>query len=173
MNDIATASDRGRRTLYTYFRTKSDIYQAVIEAEADRIRAAIEETVEAQATPAEKLRALIISRSSLASADSQHGSLIWLRSLFSSDVKRAAMVRSLVAKRIYVMIHRIINEGIKSGDFVADQARRLPAMLTMLARGADWSATYDDNSPAQFERRKNECVDFIIEAISTPRTNEQ
>ena len=33
MNDIAEASQRGRRTLYTYFNSKSEIYKAVIESE--------------------------------------------------------------------------------------------------------------------------------------------
>ena len=31
MNDIAVASGKGRRTLYTYFKNKEDIYFAVIE----------------------------------------------------------------------------------------------------------------------------------------------
>jgi AcrR family transcriptional regulator len=33
MNDIATASQKGRRTLYTYFKNKNDIYLAVIDRE--------------------------------------------------------------------------------------------------------------------------------------------
>ena len=33
MNDIAKVSGRGRRTLYTYFRSKEEIYYAVISNE--------------------------------------------------------------------------------------------------------------------------------------------
>lgn len=33
MNDIADAAGKGRRTLYTYFRSKEDIYQAVVKCE--------------------------------------------------------------------------------------------------------------------------------------------
>ena len=36
MNDIAQASGKGRRTLYTYFKSKDDIYYAVIETELER-----------------------------------------------------------------------------------------------------------------------------------------
>ncbi|HRU13864.1 MAG TPA: helix-turn-helix domain-containing protein, partial [Dysgonamonadaceae bacterium] len=32
MNDIAEASKRGRRTLYTYFNSKNEIYKAVVES---------------------------------------------------------------------------------------------------------------------------------------------
>ena len=33
MNDIAEASGKGRRTIYTYFKNKNEIYWAVVEAE--------------------------------------------------------------------------------------------------------------------------------------------
>ena len=33
MNDIALASKKGRRTLYTYFKSKDEIYLAVVESE--------------------------------------------------------------------------------------------------------------------------------------------
>ena len=33
MNDIAVASGKGRRTLYTYFSRKEDVYYAVIESD--------------------------------------------------------------------------------------------------------------------------------------------
>ena len=33
MNDIAVASGKGRRTLYTYFKNKEEVYYAVIAAE--------------------------------------------------------------------------------------------------------------------------------------------
>ncbi len=35
MNDIASASEKGRRTIYTYFKSKRDIYNAVVEQETD------------------------------------------------------------------------------------------------------------------------------------------
>ena len=37
MHDIAAASDKGRRTIYTYFRNKRDIYNAVVKTESEKI----------------------------------------------------------------------------------------------------------------------------------------
>lgn len=34
MNDIASASDKGRRTIYTYFKSKTEIFNAVVNREA-------------------------------------------------------------------------------------------------------------------------------------------
>ena len=37
MNDIAIAAEKGRRTIYTYFKNKRDIYNAVVETESDKV----------------------------------------------------------------------------------------------------------------------------------------
>lgn len=37
MLDIAEASEKGRRTIYTYFKNKREIHQAVIEKESEQI----------------------------------------------------------------------------------------------------------------------------------------
>ena len=37
MNDIAVASGKGRRTLYTYFKSKEEVYYAVIETDMERL----------------------------------------------------------------------------------------------------------------------------------------
>ena len=37
MNMIAEASQKGRRTLYTYFKNKEEIYYAVIQTELERL----------------------------------------------------------------------------------------------------------------------------------------
>ena len=43
MNDIAVASGKGRRTLYTYFKSKEDVYYAVIESELERLSDKLDE----------------------------------------------------------------------------------------------------------------------------------
>lgn len=43
MNDIAQQSGKGRRTLYTYFKSKDEIYYAVIEGELERLSDKLDE----------------------------------------------------------------------------------------------------------------------------------
>ena len=45
MNDIAVASGKGRRTLYTYFKSKEDVYYAVIESELERLSDRMDEVM--------------------------------------------------------------------------------------------------------------------------------
>lgn len=167
MNDIATASDRGRRTIYTYFRTKSDIYQAVVENEAGKVLRDLEEQVKRWHTPADKLRALMEFRISVA-LDSMHGYEVWIKSLFSRDVKRASSVRAMVTDRLYGMIDEIVAEGVASGDFIPEQATRVASMLTMIVRGSDWTLMRETERD-KYDMWRTDCVNFIIDAIKAPK----
>ena len=53
MNDIAQASGKGRRTLYTYFKSKEDIYYAVIESELERLSDQLDEVAAKRIPPQE------------------------------------------------------------------------------------------------------------------------
>ena len=55
MNDIAAASDKGRRTIYTYFKSKRDIFNAVIESETDQILSRLRHIVSMPSSPEEKI----------------------------------------------------------------------------------------------------------------------
>ena len=59
MNDIAVASGRGRRTLYTYFKSKDDVYYAVIESELERLSDKMDEVAAKKSSPQDKIIELI------------------------------------------------------------------------------------------------------------------
>lgn len=163
MNDIATASDRGRRTIYTYFRTKGEIYQAVVESEADKVLSDIEEVISQQTDPASRLRALMEFRVDVPKND-QRGYQVWFRSLFSNDAKRAGAIRDLVNNRLYKLIEEIIVDGINSGDFDAQQCSRLASIITLMVRGSDWTQVANIDAE-QAERWRADCIEFIITAL--------
>lgn len=62
MNDIATASDKGRRTIYTYFKNKREIYNAVIERESEQLIKKLREVMALPLGPIEKLEKFISVR---------------------------------------------------------------------------------------------------------------
>ena len=59
MNDIAQASGKGRRTLYTYFKRKDDVYYAVIESELERLSDKLDEVASKKIRPQDKIIDLI------------------------------------------------------------------------------------------------------------------
>ena len=65
MNDIAKASGKGRRTLYTYFKSKDDVYYAVIEAELERLSDKLDELAAKHSSPQDKIIELIYTHLSM------------------------------------------------------------------------------------------------------------
>lgn len=65
MNDIAQASGKGRRTLYTYFRKKEDVYTAVIESELERLSEKLDEVAARNIRPQDKIIELIYTHLSM------------------------------------------------------------------------------------------------------------
>ena len=62
MNDIAEASDKGRRTIYTYFKNKREIYNAVVQSESSQMLARLQELLKQPLTPEQKLMNFIFIR---------------------------------------------------------------------------------------------------------------
>ncbi len=62
MNDIANAVHKGKSSLYYYFKSKEDVYKAVIEKESSILNSEIVKAVSQEETPQGKLRAYIITR---------------------------------------------------------------------------------------------------------------
>lgn len=59
MNDIAVASKKGRRTLYTYFKSKEDVYFAVVETELEILSEVMRKVASKEISPDEKVLELI------------------------------------------------------------------------------------------------------------------
>ena len=62
MNDIAEASQKGRRTLYTYFSNKKEIYNAVIESELQSMYKRLQDSVNKEHTATDKLMLFFVTR---------------------------------------------------------------------------------------------------------------
>ena len=76
MNDIANASEKGRRTIYTYFKNKKEIYNAVLEHESDSMVAALKKIAESDLPPDVKLTRFLIAvqvRSATYRENTPHG----------------------------------------------------------------------------------------------------
>lgn len=62
MNDIANASNKGRRTLYTYFKSKEDVFYAVIQMETMTIRERLKLVTMEKKPPIDKLMNYVFVR---------------------------------------------------------------------------------------------------------------
>ena len=62
MEEIAQAARKGKSSIYHYFNSKEDIFNAVVEKETSTLHLALSEAVNTASTPEDKLKAYIQTR---------------------------------------------------------------------------------------------------------------
>jgi AcrR family transcriptional regulator len=115
MNDIAQASQKGRRTLYTYFKNKNEIYMAVVESELSRLYTMLCDIADKQLPADEKLITFIYTRlDTIKSIVFRNGTL---RATFFRDIWRVEKVRKNFDLKEIEIIKGILDDGVKEGIF--------------------------------------------------------
>ncbi|MDE7166312.1 MAG: TetR/AcrR family transcriptional regulator [Bacteroidaceae bacterium] len=114
INDIAVASGKGRRTLYTYFRNKEEVFYAVIENEMDRMSRRLLQVAQKDLDSEEKLVQLVYTHLSLIrEVVIRNGSL---RAEFFRDIWLVEKVRKQFDRTEVDIIRKIIMQGIRRGE---------------------------------------------------------
>jgi len=135
MNDIAMASKKGRRTLYTYFNNKKEIYNAVIESELNILHRSLD-TVANKVLPAdEKLLEFIIIRLELIKdVVFRNGTL---RANFFRDIWRVENVRKSFDLKEIAFIQNILDEGVRQELFEISDTYSMAVVLHHAFKGLE------------------------------------
>ena len=135
MNDIAQASSKGRRTLYTYFKNKEEIYQAVVESEIDKLNKMLMEVASKDLPADEKLITYIYSRLDAVKAlVFRNGTL---RANLFRDIWTVEKIRKDFDLRDIEVIKGILDEGIAQGLFNVPDPDIMASVLHHALKGLD------------------------------------
>lgn len=138
MNDIAAASDKGRRTIYTYFKNKREIYDAVIERESDAIIMRLREVVSSDLGHEEKLRKYLEARFDIVEETIRASTTSQIISYLTLDYKRLERIRLLSVRKEQGLFKEMIDAGVRDGVFDPQQALYLPQIHQMIFQGVDY-----------------------------------
>ena len=115
MNDIAVASGKGRRTLYTYFSKKDDVYYAVIESELERLSDRLDEVAAMKMRPQDKIIELIYTHLSMIKETVvRNGNL---RAEFFRNIWMVEKVRKKFDEDEIELFRKVYAEGKAEGEF--------------------------------------------------------
>lgn len=115
MNDIAKASGKGRRTLYTYFNSKDDVYYAVIEGELERLSDKLDEVAAKKIRPLDKVIELIYTHLSMIKETvMRNGNL---RAEFFRNIWMVEKVRKKFDDDEIQLFSKVYTDGKADGEF--------------------------------------------------------
>ena len=135
MNDIALASKKGRRTLYTYFKSKEDIYMAVVESELDILSDMMKQVAEKDISPDEKMMEMIYTRlDAVKEVVFRNGTL---RANFFRDIWRVEKVRKRFDAKEIQLFKDVLSEGVEKGMFHIDDIDMTAAIVHYSVKGIE------------------------------------
>ena len=135
MNDIAVASRKGRRTLYTYFKSKEQIYMAVAESELEMLSDRLTEAAERAVSPDKKILELIMTHlDTIKMVVYRNGTL---RASFFRDIWRVEAMRKHFDQTEIVLFRRILEEGKMQGYFDIDNVDITADILHYCIKGIE------------------------------------
>ena len=135
MNEIALASKKGRRTLYTYFKSKEDIYMAVVESELDMLSDMMKRVAEKNISPDEKMIEMIYTRlDAVKEVVFRNGTL---RANFFRDIWRVEKVRKRFDAKEILLFKDVLREGVEKGVFRIDDIDMTAELVHYCVKGIE------------------------------------
>lgn len=165
VNDIAVASGKGRRTIYTYFNNKHEIYQAVVATEANRMYDRLLAVVNKEMPPSEKFENYIEARlECIREVVERNGSL---RAEFFHDIWEVERARKKMSIHELDLLKRILDEGVSKGVFIVHDTTVAAFILHSALKGLDVPYILNHFAKAGVERTRmrNLIADFLLYGI--------
>ena len=135
MNDIAQASKKGRRTLYTYFKSKEQIYMAVVESELEMLSTQMEKAASKPVSPDKKILELIMTHlDAIKMVVYRNGTL---RADFFRDIWRVEAMRKEFDRKRTALCRRVVHEGKELNLFDIDNVEITADILHYCIKGIE------------------------------------
>ncbi len=164
MNDIALASKKGRRTLYTYFKSKEEIYMAVVESELDILSDVMKRVSEKDIPPDRKIMDLILTHlDAVKEVVYRNGTL---RANFFRDIWRVEKVRKKFDSNEMVLFRNVLAEGVEKGVFRIDDIHLTAQLMHYCVKGIEVPHIRGQiGAHLSLEERKKYISDIVFQAL--------
>lgn len=135
MDEIAVAAHKGKSSIYYYFSSKEEVYQAVVEKEALTLRTRLTDAVAANEDPREKLRAYIIAR--MQSHEGLTNFYDAINNDYLSHLEFIGKIRQLYNEGEVKMVQDILADGVTRKIFQVEDPELAAIVLVIAMKGLE------------------------------------
>ena len=160
VDDIAQALRKGKSSIYYYFKSKDEIFEAVVDREADVLRTKIKEVLNSSLNAMLKLREVIKLRLELVNEMVNYYALLKNNDL--TNLTFAEKLRSKFDEEEVRIVKEILEEGIDSGIFkVKDTELSSIAIITAM-KGVEIPLLINSPKADDLEKVIDDMLDILF-----------
>ena len=133
MEDIARGAGKGKSSIYYYYKSKEEIFEAVVEKEADELRSTLEKVISIRNDPMGKLKDYIMFR--LYHVKTVSNFYAALKEDSHDQMRFVEDVRKKFEEQEFQMVCNILDTGIKEGAFKINDSKIGSIAITTMLKG--------------------------------------
>ncbi|MFT6273775.1 MAG: AcrR family transcriptional regulator [Dinoroseobacter sp.] len=167
LDEVAKRAGIAKGTVYLYFDTKQDLFEAVIRKEVSSVIGDIEAMVEAYEGPSEELLRQIITHaySNIVLSDTRY----LLRIIIGEGQKFPELCKLYYEssiKQAMALIRKVMQRGLDQGEFRQGPMTMNPQLLmSPCIMAAIWSMTFDASEPLDIDTYMAGHIDLILNDV--------
>jgi AcrR family transcriptional regulator len=150
MDEIAQAARKGKSSIYHYFKSKEDIFKAIVEKEADELSAAIAKAINAETTSEKKIRAYVLAR--MKGINNLTNLYSALKDEYLEHYSFIENVRVKYDTEEVNTIKGILKTGVEDGEFKIEDINLTAFALVTALKGLEYPLFIKNNN-AKTEKR--------------------
>jgi len=162
MEEIALATRKGKSSIYYYFSSKEDIFKAVLEKEAEELKAELTKKTAGIEDPIERLKVYITVR--MRKLEKLTNFYSALKSDYLSHLEFIEQVRKSYDLEEIRIIAGIIQDGIESGKFTVDDPHLSAVAIVTAMKGLE-VPLFINKEHGNFETRLSNLINFLFYGI--------
>lgn len=143
MNDIANASNRGRRTIYTYFKNKEEIFLAIVDRELTKLIDPLALKVEKEKKADQQLKVYLEGKIHSFLQLVEENKI--LQMAYNQRYGHISLIRKKISEREQRILKNILQTGIEQGLFKPQNVDLLTQSLSMFIKAMELSIIKEKN----------------------------
>lgn len=163
MDDIAAALNRGKTSLYYYYKSKDELFQAVVDKEAEQMKERLIKAISSQPTNEKKIEQYILTRMQVLKELSMFYEAIQ-NELFD-HLKYINLARQNFDVEEVQMLTALIQKGVNDGDFSVEKVNHSAEAILSILKGLEMQLFVELVDDKVLLKRMKEIVNIIISGI--------
>lgn len=159
MEEIAAATRKGKSSIYYYFKSKEEIFQAVVEREAEELRGELMEEIARYDDPIEQLRGYILVR--MRKLKKVVNFYDALKSDYLTHLEFIDKIRRRFDEDEIQIIRGILQSGVDNGKFTIDSPELSAIAIVTAMKGLEIPLLIQ-KSQGNLESRLDNLIKFLF-----------